>query len=213
MKHIILFFIVIYCPPALSQSCAHDLNGNGVVDGGDLLELLTVYGDFCSDEYEFAPVISEIHFNPAELQGLDSDWEFIELYNPHAISINLSGWELVDGVEAIIEDGVFIEAGRYVVLATTPSSYQGDLPYSTIIVQLSGDLDNSGESIRLLNSNGVEIDCVEYSDYFPWPDEADGFGASLEWIGNGMDNQDPESWMPSNSFGGSPGSANSTWAD
>lgn len=213
MKHIILFLIIFDCTSAFSQTCTHDLNGNGVIDGGDLLELLTVYGEFCTDAYEFAPIISEIHFNPSELQGQDSDWEFIEIYNPHSISINLSGWELTDGVEAIFEEGVFIEPGRYIVLATTLSSYQSDLPYSTIVVQLFGDLDNSGESIRLLNSNGVEIDHVEYSDYSPWPTEADGMGASLEWTGIGIENQDPQSWMPSNSFGGSPGSANSTWAD
>ena len=98
------------------------------------------------------------------MQGQNSEWEFIKLYNPHSISINLSGLEIIDGAEAIIEDGVSIEPGKY-ILATVTGSYQNDIPYSTIIIQLSGDLDNSGESIRLLNSNGVEVDHVEYFDY------------------------------------------------
>jgi hypothetical protein len=42
---------------------------------------------------------------------------------------------------------------------------------------------------------------------------ADGGGPSLEWRGINYDNFLPSSWMPSNALGGSPGSANSTWAD
>ena len=111
--------------------------------------------------------------------------------------------KIVDGVEATIEEGVYLEPGRYIVLAT-PNSYLGELPYSTLMFNLQGNLDNCGESLLLINSEGMEVDHVEYSDLIPWPQGADGLGASLKWIGYGTNNDSPTSWMPSNSFGENP---------
>ena len=210
--YLILFFAFLNTD-IYSQICNQDLNGNGVIDGGDLLELLSVYGQICSSELMNVPVISEIHYNPSSTQGNDSEWEFIELFNPNSVSIDLSGWKIVDGVEAEIEQNTFLEPYRFILFAKSPSSYNGELPFSTIVFNLQGDLDNSGEIIRLLNSDGLEVDRVEYVDIFPWQIEPDGLGSSLEWLGDGFDNQLPSSWSPSIYFGGTPGSSNSSWAD
>jgi hypothetical protein len=203
------------CKFSTAQQCPQDLNGNGVIDGSDLLELLSVYGLSCNTDLTSSLVISEIHYNPSPDQGQDSEWEFIEIYNPLSTSINISGWHLTDAVECVLPIDTWIEPGRYIVFVSQLESYAGELPYSTQIFEWynSEELDNSGESIRLLNSNGVEVDIITYSDTAGWPEEVDGGGASLEWRGLGYDNILSGSWTASNAFGGSPGVANSTWAD
>jgi hypothetical protein len=118
-----------------SQSCQFDTNNNGVVDGLDLLELLTVYGETCDENPPGSPVISEIHYNPSQIQGQDSEWEFIELFNPHESAIDISGWELVDGIEVSIPLDTWIEPQCFVVFVSSIESYNGELPYSTTIIE------------------------------------------------------------------------------
>jgi hypothetical protein len=208
--------LILFAPALiLCQQCPQDLNNNGVIDHGDLLELLSLYGEICDVTMAFTPIISEIHYNPSFEQGLDSEWEFIEIYNPHSITINISGWAIADAVEVVFVDGLFIDPGRYIVIASDIGSYEGELPYDTQLFEFNEgfEINNNGATIRLLNSDGMEIDIVEFTDYNEWPSEADGAGPSLEWRGMGFDNSLPNSWIPSNSFGGSPGAPNSSWSD
>ena len=141
--------------------------------------------------------------------------EFVELYNPHPFGINLSLWRLADAVNALVPANTWLNAGEYIVFANDTASFYQLIPPFTVIIPFSGSsgLHNSGETIRLLRSDGSESDQVSYSDYGEWPTEPDGGGPSLEWRGINFDNVLPSSWMPSNAMGGSPGSANSTWAD
>ena len=196
-----------------SQGCPHDLNGNGTINGGDLLELLSAFGQQCDGGTDMSPVISEIHYNPSIDQGSDSEWEFVKIYNPHSISIDVGVWQLVDGINAEITEGTILASNPYLIFSSSPYSYDGELPYSTIIVEFTGDLDNNGETIRLINLEEVEIAQAEFSDINPWPIQADGFGESLEWMGVGYDPLLPSSWHASSWFGGSPGAVNSTWSD
>ena len=68
-----------------------------------------------------------------------------------------------------------------------------------------------GELIRLYDANSVFIDQVIYDDNYPWPEEADGGGPTLELINPILDNALPESWAYSNNMYGTPGSENSTY--
>jgi len=216
MNKYVLCVVVGLCPLLVTgQQCQQDLNNNGVIDSGDLLELLSVYGQNCDEVMGLTPVISEIHYNPSFEQGLDSEWEFIEIHNPYSITIDISGWSISDAVYAQFLEGTLLEPGRYVLIASDIDSYAGELPYATQLLQFSSEteLNNNGGTIRLLNYDGVEIDRVEFSDYNEWPSEPDGGGPSLEWRGIEFDNSLPNSWLPANSFGGSPGAPNSTWAD
>ncbi|HHZ81493.1 MAG TPA: lamin tail domain-containing protein, partial [Flavobacteriales bacterium] len=181
----------------------------------------------------FEPSISEIHYNPSTQQGSDNLWEFVEIYNHHEFGLDISGWHLADAVNATVPPNTWLESGAYAVFANDTASYNQLLPF-TLVIPFSGNagsfyrkcgvsfsipfsgnssLHNSGETIRLLRADGSQSDYVEYSDYGGWPAEPDGGGPTLEWKGPVYENSLPSSWTPSNAFGGSPGSANSTWAD
>ena len=151
-------------------------------------------------------VISEIMYNPPDSELLfDSQLlEFLELYNPTARSVELTGWR-IDGMGYDFPGGTTIGPGQVLVLvpfdpmtdsvsrtafqtvydvniATDLSSYLG--PYS-------GRLNNGGETITLQralappdgNPNIAPLaieDQVSFDELAPWPTEANGTGNSLQ---------------------------------
>jgi len=195
--------------------CNADLNGNLTIDNDDLLILLSNFGTNCEEIAWDDPVISEIHYNPSTQQGADSEYEFIELMNPHPFALDLSGWSLADGVDATFPPGTFIPAGGFLLTANDTTTYRSLLGPFVQLIPWSGasSLHNSGETLRVMRPDGTEADVVTYSDTGGWTNEADGAGGSLEWKGPGWDNALPEAWIGSNALGGSPGSDNSSWAD
>ena len=196
--------IVLFNIPLLlvGQTCSGDLNDNGTVDGSDLLELLSIFGEVCSEEFDYLPVISEIYYNHSPAQGSYSDWEFIEIYNPHSVSLDLSGMRLSVNTLNQLASSTFLSPKRYLVLCTNIDSYNGELPNGTMFFSLNSeeDLNNSVELIQLISSSGHVLVDVEYSDYNGWSTKADGLGASLEWNGFEYDNSIPESLQASNNM-------------
>lgn len=195
--------------------CGADLNGNATIDNDDLLILLADYGASCDEAAWDDPIISEIHYNPSTQQGADSEFEFVELMNPHPFAIDLSGWALADGIDSAIPPGTVVEAGGFLLTVNDTATYRAMLGPFVTLIPWSGtsSLHNSGETLRLLRPDGTEADVVTYSDTGGWTNEADGAGGSLEWKGPGWDNALPEAWIGSNALGGSPGTDNSSWAD
>ena len=171
-----------------NAQCGADLNGNATIDNDDLLILLADYGSSCDDAAWDDPVISEIHYNPSTQQGADSEFEFVELMNPHPFAIDLSGWILADGIDAVIPAGTVIEAGGFLLSVNDTTTYQALLgPFMTLIPWSgTSSLHNSGETLRLLRPDDTEADVVTYGDTGGWTNEADGTGASLEWRRSGM---------------------------
>ena len=95
-------------------------------------------------------VINEIHFNPASSQGSDNDYEFLELHNPGATDIDMSGYSFTEGINHVFADGTILTAGGYFVLAKNSDSYTGSTQWG------SGSLGNSTEDIEIIANDGVD---------------------------------------------------------
>ena len=195
--------------------CHADLNGNQMVDNHDLLILLADYGATCEEAGWHDPILSEIHYNPSTQQGTDSDHEFLELTNPHPFDLHLGGWSIAEGIDCAFPPDTWVEAGGHLVVANNPDTLGALVPAFTPVLGWSGasGLHNSGETLRLVRPDGSVAQTVAYSDTNGWPEDPDGGGASLEWLGIPHNNALPTSWVSSSALGGSPGSPNSTWAD
>ena len=195
--------------------CHADLNGNHMVDNHDLLILLADYGQTCEDAGWHDPVLSEIHYNPSTQQGSDSDHEFLELTNPHPFDLHVGGWSIADGVDCAFPPDTWIEAQGQLIVANNTDTMEALVPAFTPVLGWSGSsgLHNSGETLRLVRPDGSVAQTVTFSDTNGWPEDADGGGPSLEWLGLPHDNALPTSWVTSSSLGGSPGMPNSTWTD
>ena len=155
--------------------------------------------------------ITEVMYHPVDPppggEYLDKDLEFIELQNAGASPISLSGVKLTVGVTFVFPD-MTLQPGQYVVLVENRAAFES--VYGTgrpVIGVYDGDLDNSGERLRLEDGGGATILDFFYGDN-AWYPLTDGAGyslainnaqaAALTW---GLQ----QSWHASNTPGGTPG--------
>jgi hypothetical protein len=150
-------------------------------------------------------VINEIHYNPCTAQGVDADFEFLELYNAEATAVNVEGFTF-SGITFTFPLGTTLAAGEYVIIAANATTYAGN---GYQVFMFTGALGNSGETDALLDAFGNVIDEVTYATGAPWPN-ANGNCSSLELIDPSLDNSDPLNWQASYDANGTPGAQNSS---
>ncbi len=169
-------------------------------------------------------VINEIHYNPA-----DTGSEFVELFNPGTTALLLDGWELGGvrdrgGEERFaFPDGVTLAARGYaLIVGSDPEAFRlahGVPPTVPIAGPFAGALSNGGERLRLWKPIAAasdvfsRVDSVRYDDAAPWPEAADGDGASLERIEASAYGNEVLNWAASLAAGGTPGEKNSATPD
>jgi len=133
-------------------------------------------------------VITEIMADPT-----NGDAEYIEIYNPTADSIDLSGWSISDAIDLEIAVGT-------VILPQSPMVFVADdvtfgLTYGrTLFVggAFAGGLAAGGEGVTLMRADGSTADTIVYGDP-GWP--AIGQDESIELISAGLDNNNGASWL------------------
>src|SRR5260221_10514874 len=141
---------------------------------------------------------SEIMYHPVERPAFDDNGapvldlsadvhEFIELHNPSAIAISVEGWRMSGGSAFDCPAGVWIQPGGFVVIAKTTAQLaavgQYGLTTGQVLGPYSGQLGNSGDTIRLRDASDAIVDAVSYSSSFAWAIGADALGADDEWTG------------------------------
>jgi hypothetical protein len=158
--------------------------------------------------------ITELMYNPSDANmdngepAVDNDsFEFIELQNIGANTIDLSLVSFTDGIDFTFED-FELSAGEYVVIVQDCDAFESR--YGSVVNiagEYAGRLNNGGERIRLEDAIGRIILDFSYED--DWYDITDGDGFSLTIVDT--TNPDPNSWGVKDSWraseypGGSPG--------
>lgn len=127
----------------------------------------------------FSIVINEIMYNPNLTFAERTTWgeqqyEWIELYNSSARSIDMNGWIFRDNgkgdaIRGYLGGPTVIPPGGYALLTANPTRVYGDVPVDSAAVRLIVDdarigngLDNKGESSKILTPNNVLIDLLDY---------------------------------------------------
>jgi hypothetical protein len=130
-------------------------------------------------------LVTEIQYHPG---GLD-DCEFVELYNASTNLLDLSGVSLSNAVRFVFPAGYALAPGGFTVVTKNSGAfstlYQSAAspwfwPGLMVAGQWIGSLDNAGETISLVGSNGLVLSSVSYQPNGRWPGRADGQGSSLE---------------------------------
>jgi len=149
--------------------------------------------------------ITEISYNPFG----GTAFEFIELQNIGTAPVDLSGMTF-NGVTYAFANGASLAAGARLVIASdvSPGSFAVAYPGVTVTGYYSGNLNNGGERLALLDSSGNVITSVDYDDANGWSPAADGAGYTLENINPYGDPDDAANWRASTAFNGTPGAAN-----
>ena len=147
---------------------------------------------------------NELLYHPAA----DEDLEWIELHNPMALDMDLSGWSIEGGVTWSFEEGTVIEAGGFLVVAADPSRLADQTGFADALGPYSGKLSDRGERLDLRSNGGRLIDTLTYGQDDPWPVQADGSGLSLAKMDPDAASDHAENWRGSASLGGTPGATN-----
>ncbi len=150
-------------------------------------------------------VVSEIMYHPSLKNEGD---EFIEVMNiSQTEEINLTSVKFDNGISYEFPVDFILGPGKRAVIASDPDALRVDWPDLKVVGQFNGNLNNGGERVTLVDSEGVQIQSFKYNDKLPWPESPDGQGPSLVLKDplSGPDHSEPENWRASGSNGGSPG--------
>jgi len=126
--------------------------------------------------------------------------EFVEVHNRSGASIDLGGWALAGDVGFAFEAGTTLPAGGFLAVARDPAALQARHPGALLAGPFDGQLSNSGGRIVLRDPITNPADVVAFLDGRPWPEAADGGGATLELLDPDADNNAPQAWAGSDEF-------------
>ncbi len=161
--------------------------------------------------------ITELMYHPAPVSATEAaagfsnadDFEFIELRNVGAITINLAGIQFVDGITFTFPSGSLAPGERILVVKNLAAFNLRYGPVSRVAGYYSGNLNNAGEHLRLQDAAGRAILDFSYAD--GWYPITDGFGFSLVAVDENAPAStwgSKSSWQSGSNLGGSPGAAN-----
>lgn len=148
-------------------------------------------------------VFNEIHYHPAN-EATDTEW--IELRSLQGVDVDISGWKLEGGVDFKFPNGTIARGRGFILVAANPG--HASLAGLGALGPFTGQLDNGGEELRLVNNSGRVMDRVNYSDAGEWPVGPDGSGATLAKFEEEFADAGPTNWTTSAGMGGTPGALN-----
>ncbi len=148
-------------------------------------------------------VISKINYNPQVVENYESDsLEYIEITNNSSASVSLTGIYFSElGISYQFPANSTIAANAKIMIASNAKAFEqfyGSTPFG----QFSRCLSNKSQKLVLSDAFGNIIDDVEYTDHFPWPVSADGYGSFLELVDVNSDNAIATNWKESNLLSG-----------
>ena len=152
-------------------------------------------------------VINEIHFAP--LNG-DSREEFIELFNPGTLAVDLGGWKFTEGVNFTFPLATSLAPGAYLVVVSDSTYFRTlhpDLSATSIVGDFLGKLSSRGERLALSQPLTVpgakpgktdivfaEVTSANFTGGGRWSHSANGGGSTLELIDPRSDPNLPANW-------------------
>ena len=152
-------------------------------------------------------LVTEIMYHPPAEGEVDGDeFEFLELKNVGAASLDLGGAKFIDGLSYTFPAGTVLAPGQFYVLASNPARFQSKYSSKEADDGYTGRLANGGENLELVNAAGLSVFTVSYLDSSPWPSTPDGEGFSLTPVNPNSNSNpnNPANWRASAVMGGSP---------
>lgn len=155
-------------------------------------------------------VISEIMYHAEE----GSDYDYIELMNISSTErLHLGGIKFIEGIQFEFPYGIDLPPrGRLLLVSDLDAFAQKHGEEISVIGEFSGNLNNAGERLLLVDHSGQIIRDFSYLDDAGWPQAADGKGPSLtlKYPESSPDHNKGQNWRSSRFPGGNPGKTDST---
>lgn len=142
----------LYIDHNIDNKASQPVGGNAGIPNAQPAQVTLAFGDF--------------DFDPA---SGDQDEEYVEIVNPNAYAVDLSGWRLERGIEHTFAPGTVIVAGGSLYVSPSVRAFRSRAVSPTggqgLFVQgdYKGHLSNSGETVELLDRNGRTVDTLIYA--------------------------------------------------
>ena len=144
-------------------------------DASDHLPVIADFYSISLDSLRMPLVISEILY---DAPGIDSDEEWVEVFNRTDSTIHLGGWTLTDnngtGYTFTFPEGYQIRSNSYLTAANSAGAFFNLYGYDADLYGTLPRLNNSGDALVLSNSDGQVVDKVA------WEGGASS-GVPVEW--------------------------------
>ncbi len=151
--------------------------------------------------------INEIMADPNPPVGLP-DEEYLELYNTTGFPVNLEGWKLLNGNNDLDFENVSIQPGGFLIIGDEDAESDLEI-FGDFYGFSSFSLNNSGQTLVLLNPYTEIISTIIYDNSWYGDPEKDNGGWSIEQIDPGNPCGGISNWTASiHPDGGTPGSEN-----
>lgn len=139
---------------------------------------------------EASIMFSGIFYNP---KNDDSKTEFLTIYNPGPVTLDISGCKITEGIDFTFPEGTLLEAGESYIISKYPDvALTGD-SWGNHAHWEAGSLSNEGEPLKLENKYGLVLDYLHYEPDNPWPFLANADDV-LILTGYDLDNHFPANW-------------------
>ena len=160
-------------------------------------------------------VIAELMYHPpnpsSQERGTNLSnedfFEFAELLNTSANTVDLTGVSFTSGILFTFPDGTYITPGQRLLVVNNKRAFQERYGHS-MDHAIAGEVKdtqfaNGGELVELKDANQATIQMFTYGDSAPWPEEPDGNGFSLVLISpeSSPDHNVAANWTIGEEFG------------
>ncbi len=154
-------------------------------------------------------VINELLPDPNPQEELPT-FEFVELFNNSAKTINLNGWQYSDGTKTFTFPNQLIYPESFLIICHMEAKAEYQVYGETLGISNWPSLNNSGDSLTLIDNTGSLIDSLNYSSNWYNDASKNSGGWSLEQIYANSICLDSCNWAASVDIsGGTPGRVNS----
>lgn len=150
--------------------------------------------------------LTEINYN-SDSSTHSGNW--FEIHNITGAPLSLNGWSVNDnsGVKFYFPSGITIATNGYLVVCDDTVRFKTIFPtVNNIKGNFTFSLSNSSDKIDITDNLGTKVYTMTYSDNYPWPKGADGYGRTLELTASLANPNLPASWFDG-CMKGSPGVA------
>tara|TARA_E500000331_G_scaffold186907_1_gene179839 strand:+ start:12 stop:1217 length:1206 start_codon:yes stop_codon:yes gene_type:complete len=161
------------------------VNWEGVESIGPEIEIDMTENKFVNAVFQPIPDFERLVINEfCYYDSLTNDW--IEIYNPLDITVDLSDWKLEDGSNDFFTfpQGRILNAGEYLVICRDIEAFKGQYNISNVIGDFDFALSRLGDHIFLYNKAGELIDELEYKTVYPWPEDGNSMALSDPKLNN-----------------------------
>ena len=137
-------------------------------------------------------VVSQVAY---DTPGTDSEEEFVDLFNPTGADQPLDGWSLEDaGGSWSFPAGSSVAASGYLSVARNAAGFSALHGLQPDVDGMTLSLGNSGDSLRLVDDGGAEVDRVAWEDFESGWSISASTGDSLERSDPTADSDGASDW-------------------